>query len=769
MTDRVDPVPIDPLRSGGIFRLNKAGLHAHPHVRTPAAAVPPGLELIAGRDSNGAGGVAAVPAPFNAAYSARVRARFNELYRATPIPVSILYDTPIGRMGGMSAASVGSADSNATTVVQSPALVHVSPVVLSMPADKGLGDIQLPVKEVAGTLDLFSPPVSSRRHYRSSRDGSAESAARNATRKLVDEDMVAKSDSLVETVVSTPSPSVAKQAQMGPRAIKRVRPELVSPQSAEQSPAEGKSTGAVRSSTSLAIPAASQLAQAPTGTAAMQSVAVKTVAATSCSREKDAEEEDLGEDDSYGSGSEDEIEDFDGLGEFLERALADADSEEEDKTERKKESNTIANNSVIDRKVNINFVSEQRKVAPQQSASTGMALSRTQTPVSDSRAAVEIKTVMVDVQSPAVYAAPKHALVAQPRGRGAMQVNSFLSNLPPPPAPATKLNSNSLISSSKSTPPPVKADMLVREIHSAPPLEKAAKVLAVQEQKKKSSEPQVHGGLRFVQLRDLSSSSDEDSVGMYPSKTQKKDKSAQKAVASPKLTKKPSMQNGPTDSRKMILESGVIVEASNSSNKKKAPNEVLNETLARATLPNVSKKKAPVANHVVDLHPQQKVLDGDTGTADIRKKKKSPIQVAKVQNQIPKLENECRLSSYIAANIPVILLGGDQSVWSAEELSVLKEAHNLTPLNDPNFWMHVTEIVNEWRKSVHAKNFELRSENGPAKRKGGRKKSDHIVTELPPLVLRTASDCQGRWFQVFLISCLVTVLRLFVTIIEYAI
>jgi hypothetical protein len=103
-----NPVVEDPLRSGAIFKMTRPSLSAGQVGRTPppanslAASSPqavsssPNVNIGASssNSSNAASGLqnSSVPSgQFDPEYASRVRNRFNELYRSTPIPTSILY------------------------------------------------------------------------------------------------------------------------------------------------------------------------------------------------------------------------------------------------------------------------------------------------------------------------------------------------------------------------------------------------------------------------------------------------------------------------------------------------------------------------------------------------------------------------------------------------------------------------------------------------------------------------------------------------------
>ena len=97
------------------------------------------------------------------------------------------------------------------------------------------------------------------------------------------------------------------------------------------------------------------------------------------------------------------------------------------------------------------------------------------------------------------------------------------------------------------------------------------------------------------------------------------------------------------------------------------------------------------------------------------------------------------------------------SAWNSEELKVLKDAYAATSLTDPNFWTHVADTLNTWRKEMYEQALIEAKAKLPKKESRRRSQRKNTVSEtspleiIPILQIRTDKDCQSRWFEV---SCL---------------
>lgn len=688
---------IDPLRSGVIFRLNRAVFSAP---RTPSS-----VSCVSAGATEHQGISAAGPSvgPFNAAYSARVRARFTELYRATPIPVSILYDTPQSRNGNTSAAiSIGSADSSATTIAQTPSFINSGTGDFISPIDSIGEGIQIPVKTVIGGVDLLSPPPS-KRHHRRTRDSAVHSFGSKPSENVGrGSDYVAR--------IGEPAVAMATPVSTTTRTVKRLRPELVSPESMDKS--ARLQLGLVSSSDSFKVETHTELRPDNQATKVLHNIdrqrngpaASSKVATVAVNKD---EEEVLGDENSFASDSEGDMDDLDGMGEFLEQALADAGTDEEDECPADKRNDAVKDGSKSDELEarEIPYASS-RHLNKNAFVENNLQDKRAKV-VSTAAAALLPGASHVDDEAPVKTVQPKHVAPAQPRGRGATQVNSFLSMLPPPP-PVSKIG-GVLLSGSKSTPPPVPAEKHDRAVRSAPPSDKPVKM------KKRQSDPIP--ALRLVQFPSRDIHHDSFDVEL--------------TSRSPVEVKK----NAAAIAKKKDLVS------KQKSVKKETDDRGVDGTTSGSTAKSAIKKSC----HISFKTPEQPPFMKDDAQICYTKR----------------LNNNETIGADSTASqncVKPMLLGPDMSVWTTEELAALREGHKNAPLQDPNFWTLVAQFVNDWREKTHESYvalLALERLNKKNKKKKAPRKGPALVeqiTAIEPVLLRSADDCQQRWFQVLCLT-----------------
>ena len=393
MSDDVKSTPTDPLRSGAIHKLAR-GTRSAPNAKTVQFVPKEGSltdsanHILGSSYSSTSAGSAS--GPFDGAYSARVKARFSEVYRATPIPTSILYDSPHPSIPGVdksnSGMSKGSADSGAG-------------------AGKDINDIplQIPVKNISAAQSYMSPTVgiSSRRYYKPQSSYLSVHAA-DITNSPEPSPIVSPRDchmaSKAIDTIQLQSPQLASSnEQSSKRPKKRVRPDMVTHDTSRVSEATAVALEQPLVKTHQNIyEAAQQIMAANTGILPHEEQGLDSksqAVPTNHSNEKSDSVDELGDEDSFASASEDEKDDVE-IGNFLIEALADVDS------------------------------------ASEESDHGGCELAVTKTS-KDSEDNEMLMRTDASVSTTVNDERPKEIVVTRV-GRAANQVNSFMTSLPPP-------------------------------------------------------------------------------------------------------------------------------------------------------------------------------------------------------------------------------------------------------------------------------------------------------------------------------------------------